>query len=112
MNYYLITGQGIIACACWFFVGCGAAWAVYSRRIMDTMMERIGLSLVALTTWGTAYRIFKAGFVSEGGLAMAIASTIYVVAILLKHARCEEPKLPQDKTGPAPLGGITEDCSK
>lgn len=100
---YIVTAHAVISSICWFIVGCGATYAVFSPKIRDTFWERVALSAVALCSVGTSFRVGRQGWISEGFLMMSIALAIYVVVIVAKHLRGGKCALPRDKTRPAPL---------
>lgn len=100
---YIVTAHAVISSICWFIVGCGATYAVFSPKIRDTFWERVALSAVALCSVGTAFRVGRQGWISEGFLMMSIALAIYVIVIVGKHIRGVRYPTPRDKTRPAPL---------
>lgn len=83
----VITGQAVIAMVCWLIVAGGAGIAVFSNRIDDMLLERIGLSAVSVASAGTAWRIVAAGWISDGATSISIALAGYVVAVFVKHIR-------------------------
>lgn len=82
-----LTVQGAISAICWLIVAGGAGLAVFARSIHDTTLERIGLSAVSITATGAAWRIVQAGWVTEGGAALALAMAGYVMTVAYKHVR-------------------------
>lgn len=100
---YLVTAQGMIAALGWLIVAVGATVAVFSPRIRDTAAERIGLSLVAITSLGAAYRIVGQGWESDGDLFLALSLAFYVGALFVKHLKKESTPRPADKTRPMDL---------
>lgn len=100
---YIVTAHAVISSICWFIVGCGATYAVFSPRIRDTFWERFALSAVAICSVGTSFRVGRQGWISEGFLMMSIALAIYVVVIVAKHVRGGKCKLPKDKMRPENL---------
>lgn len=85
MESILITVQAAISVICWFIAAAGATVAVFSRRINDTVTERIGLVAIAIGCIGTACRIIKAGWISDGGLFLSASLAFYVCALFWKH---------------------------
>lgn len=81
----IITAHAAIAAACWLISGAGATVAVFSARINDTVTERIGLAWIALGCASAAYRIVKAGWISEGGLMLSMGLAFYVCSLFWKH---------------------------
>jgi hypothetical protein len=84
-----LTVQGAISAICWLIVAGGTGLAVFARSIHDTTLERIGLSAVSITATGAAWRIAQAGWVTEGGAALALAMAGYVATVAYKHVRGE-----------------------
>ncbi len=87
MEGFFITTQAAISVACWFIASMGAAVAVFSRRIEDTVTERIGLAAISVGTFGTGCRIIKQGWVTDGGMFLAVALAFYVCALFWKHLK-------------------------
>lgn len=83
----LITLQGAVSVVCWLIVAGGATLAVFTRAINDTVLERIGLSAVAIASVGTAWRIVGQGWITDGGASLSIAVAGYVAAVAWKHIR-------------------------
>lgn len=82
-----ITIQGAVSVICWLIVAGGATLAVFTRAINDTVLERIGLSAVAIASAGTAWRIVGQGWITDGGASLSIAVAGYVAAVAWKHIR-------------------------
>jgi uncharacterized membrane protein YcfT len=82
-----ITAKAVLAFVCWLVVAVGAGLAVFAPQINDTLLERIGLSAVSITAFGTAWRVVTAGWATDGGTALAIALASYVLTIAAKHTR-------------------------
>lgn len=85
METIFITVHAAISVLCWFITAAGATLAVFSKRINDTLTERIGLAAIAIGATGTACRIVQAGWVSNGGLFISLALAFYVFAVFWKH---------------------------
>lgn len=83
-NSYWVTTSGVIAALCWVIVATGAGVAVFHRKVRDTIPERIALAFVVLTALGTACRIWRQGWVSEGGMWLSLSFAAYVVVIFIK----------------------------
>lgn len=85
----IVFSKGVIALAAlfWVIVAAGAGIAVYSRRIEDTVLERIGLVGIALGAAGTAWRVQDLGYITEGGIFIGAALAFYVTVIFWKHYR-------------------------
>jgi Iap family predicted aminopeptidase len=80
-----ITTQAVVSAICWLITFAGATAAVFSPRINDTLLERIGLSAVAIAALGTAWRIKEQGWISDGATFLSIALAFYVVTVVKKH---------------------------
>lgn len=76
-----------ICILCWAITCAGATVAVFSRRIVDGVLERFFLCGVAIGSIATSYRIYQMGKVSDGGQFLSICIAGWVVAIFLKHYR-------------------------
>jgi len=98
-----ITLLNTLASLFWLVVAFGATAAVFSKRIRDTTMERLGLGGVAIGAFAAAWRSFRGAFVSDGGLLLSGFLALYVVAVVAKHMRPEHPTIPKDKSGRMPL---------
>ena len=85
MESIFITVHAAVSVVCWFITAAGATVAVFSRRINDTVTERIGLAAIAIGATGTGCRIVGAGWVSNGGLLISLALAFYVCAVFWKH---------------------------
>ena len=85
MEGIFITVHAAISVVCWFVTAAGATLAVFSRRINDTVTERIGLAAIAIGAVGTGCRIVQAGWVSNGGLFVSMSLAFYVCAVFWKH---------------------------
>lgn len=85
METIFITVHAAISVLCWFITAAGATLAVFSKRINDTLTERIGLAAIAIGATGTGCRIVQAGWVSNGGLFISLALAFYVCAVFWKH---------------------------
>lgn len=85
MENIFITMHAALSVMCWFITAAGATVAVFSRRINDTVTERIGLAAIAIGAVGTGCRIVQAGWVSNGGLFISLALAFYVCAVFWKH---------------------------
>lgn len=85
MEGIFITVHAAVSVLCWFVTAAGATLAVFSRRINDTLTERIGLAAIAIGAVGTGCRIVQAGWVSHGGLFVSMALAFYVCAVFWKH---------------------------
>lgn len=94
MSTYIVTTHAILSVMAWIVVALGAGWAVFSKQIRDTTLERIGLSCVAITAAGTACRVIKNGWISEGGLLLSMSLAFYVCAIVWKHWMASHPAKP------------------
>lgn len=81
-----LTAAGISG-MCWCVVAAGATTAVFSPKIQDTLMERIGLSGVAVVALAAAWRALEKGWVTNTGFLVSIALAFYVVAVFCKHCR-------------------------
>lgn len=79
------TGQAVMAAVCWLIVAGAAALAVYSCRIRDTVLERIGLSIVSIGALGTAWRIVQQGWITDGAWFTAFGFAFYAGVLLWKH---------------------------
>lgn len=86
-NTIFMTVQAGVSVVCWLIVAGGAGLAVFARTILDTTLERIGLSAVSITAVGTACRIIEDGWTSDGSAALSIAMAGYVTAVAYKHVR-------------------------
>ncbi|MBT2333635.1 hypothetical protein J7E49_06920 [Variovorax paradoxus] len=87
MEGIFITLHAAASVVCWFITAAGATVAVFSRRIEDTVTERIGLAAIAIGATGTGCRIITQGWISEGGLFLSMALAGYVLAVFVKHWR-------------------------
>lgn len=85
MESIYITAHAALSVVCWFVTAAGATVAVFSRKINDTVTERIGLAAIAIGAIGTGCRIVQAGWVSNGGLFISAALAFYVCAVFWKH---------------------------
>ena len=85
MTSYIVTGHAILSVIFWCITAAGATFAVFSKQIRDTTLERIGLSAIAITSIGTACRVVRNGWISEGGLLLSASLAFYVCAIVWKH---------------------------
>lgn len=85
MESIYITLHAALSVLCWFVTAAGATVAVFSKRINDTVTERIGLAAIAIGATGTGCRIVQAGWVSNGGLFISMALAFYVCAVFWKH---------------------------
>ncbi|GGX11062.1 hypothetical protein GCM10007242_16370 [Pigmentiphaga litoralis] len=83
----IITVKAVLAFICWLIVAVGAGLAIFAPQINDTLSERIGLSAISITAFGTAWRVVSAGWASDGGTALSVALAGYVLAIAAKHTR-------------------------
>lgn len=85
MESIFITVHAAVSVVCWFITAAGATVAVFSRRINDTVTERIGLGAIAIGAVGTGFRIITAGWVSSGSLFISAALAFYVCSVFWKH---------------------------
>lgn len=85
MEGIFITVHAAISVVCWFVTAAGATLAVFSKRINDTVTERIGLAAIAIGAVGTGCRIVREGWVSHGGLFISLSLAFYVCAVFWKH---------------------------
>lgn len=85
MEQILITLHAAVSVACWFITAAGATVAVFSRKINDTVLERVALAAIAIGAIGTGCRIIKAGWITDGGLWISMALAFYVCVIFVKH---------------------------
>lgn len=54
------TAQGVISLACLIVTGSLATWGIFSQHYDDTVLQRLGLSIVAIGCMTRAYeRIFS-----------------------------------------------------
>lgn len=84
--------------ALWMIVGLCATIAVYSRQIHDTFLERVALTLVALTSFGAASRAWYGIYYAPAGdTSLAFAFAVYAIVIVRKHMSPTETALPRDK---------------
>lgn len=90
MTSYVVTTHAIISVICFGIFGLGCTFAVFSGRVRDTTFERIALAWVALASFGTAARVIKNGWISEGGLALSMGLAFYICTILVKKWRPEK----------------------
>lgn len=100
---YTASTYAVISCICWFIVGAAATYAVFSRKIRDTLWERVALSAIGICSIGTAFRVGRQGWITDGFLFISVALAFYVLIIVYKHARGIKCKLPKDKTHPEEL---------
>lgn len=98
MNVIVITMHAAFVVCCWVIVALGAAFAVYSRTVNDTTLERASLCALSVVSFANAWAVVKAGWVSEGGLLTALCFAVYVFAIFLKHWRGVPTPQPFDKS--------------
>lgn len=82
-----ITVWAVLAFVCWLIVAGGAALAILSRSVKDTMLERIGLASISLTATGAGCRILLAGWASAGDAALAVSAAFYVACVTTKLIR-------------------------
>lgn len=94
---YIATTHAVVSCICWFIVGCGATYAVFSPKVKDTLWERIALSAVGLFSIGTSFRVGRQGWITEGFLFISVALAFYVLIVIIKHLRGGRCSLPRDK---------------
>lgn len=85
LNAIFITTQAVLSAICWLITAAGATAAVFSPRINDTLLERIGLSAVAFGAVGTAWRIYQQGWINDGATVTSFALAFYVVSVVKKH---------------------------
>lgn len=98
-----ITLLNTLSSLFWLVLALGATVAVFSKRIRDTAMERLGLAGVALGAFAAAWRTFRGSVVTDGSLLLSGFLALYVVAIVAKHLRPEHPTIPKDKSERMPL---------
>jgi hypothetical protein len=98
MESIFITVHAALSVVCWFITAVAATVAVFSKRINDTVTERIGLAAIAIGCTGTGCRIIKAGWISDGGLFLSAALAFYVCAVFWKHWK-NVPGSSADKKG-------------
>lgn len=98
MEGIFITLHAAASVLCWFITAAGATMAVFSKRIEDTVTERIGLAAIAIGATGTGCRIVQAGWVSNGGLFISMALAFYVCSVFWKHWK-RAPGSNADKKG-------------
>lgn len=82
-----LTAQAAVSVVCWLIVAGGSGLAVFSCTVHDTLLERVGLSAVSITSMGAAFRIVSEGWISDGNAALSLALAGYVAAIAYKHVR-------------------------
>lgn len=75
-----------VSVLCWAVVAVGAACAIFSPRIQDTLLERIALAAVSFCAIAAAWRAFASGWVTNTGYLISIAFAFYVIAVFRKHA--------------------------
>lgn len=80
-----VTAQAVVAAFCWIVIAGCAAMAVYSRRIQDTTMERLALSIVSIGALGSACRIVQQGWISDGAWFTSAGLAFYCVVVVWKH---------------------------
>ena len=98
MEGIFTTMPAAASVVCWFITAAGATVAVFSRRIEDTVTERIGLAAIAIGAVGTGCRIIRQGWISDGGLLLSAALAFYVCAVFWKHWK-SVPGSNSDKRG-------------
>ena len=77
----------IVCAAAWFFVGIATIWATFSPKIKDTVLERIAIAFVSITSFSRAIYVFTMGNVALDGVLTAIAIAMYCVVIWNKHSK-------------------------
>lgn len=87
MQIVHITHYCLAAIICWVITGTAAGYAVFSHRINDSLLERIGLSLIALTSASVVNYLWKFGWISSAGFYLSMSFAIYVIAVTWKHWR-------------------------
>lgn len=98
-----ITILNTLSSLFWLVLAIGATVAVFSKRIRDTTMERLGLAGVAIGALAAAWRTLRGSAVTDGSLWLSGFIALYVVAVIAKHLRPEHPTLPKDKSERMPL---------
>ena len=83
----LTLSQAGFSALCWAVVAVGAAVAIFSPRVYDTFLERVGLSAVSIVAVAAGWRAFYYGWVTNTGFLMSIALAFYVLAVFFKHLR-------------------------
>lgn len=84
----LVTLYAVVAALCWILTGLTATIAVFSSHIDDTVMERIGLGLVAISCVAAAWNILEKGQISDLVLFVSVSFGFYAATLLWKHRRC------------------------
>lgn len=74
----------MIASACFLFISLAAIKAIYNEEFKDSLIQRIGLCLVALFALGMAYSVHNYG--STSVLTMyAVGQTIFTLGSMVKR---------------------------
>lgn len=74
-----------LAILCWLCTGLCATFAVFSRQINDTLLERVALIGMALSSYGFSWYLISRGWVSNAGLFLSVSFGLYAVVVTLKH---------------------------
>ncbi len=93
-----ITIEALFACACWLIVAFVSGWAVYSKHILDTLTERVGLCGVSFAAVAMAFRIWRQGWISDTGWFLAASLAWYAASLVWKHKH-RINRQPADKGG-------------
>lgn len=87
MDEILTFTQAGVSGLCWVVVAAGSMIAIFSPRIQDTLLERIGLCMVSCMAIAAAWRALAHGWVTNIGFLVSIALAFYVFAVFFKHCR-------------------------
>lgn len=87
-HIFTLTKVGL-SVICWLIVAAGAVTAVFSSRIQDTLLERVGLGAICIAACAAAWRAYASGWVTNTGFWVSVALAFYVIAVFKKHSRRE-----------------------
>lgn len=73
----------MIASACFLFISLAAIKAIYNEEFKDSLIQRIGLCLVALFALGMAYNVHNFG-ASPVLMLYAVGQTIFTLGSMVK----------------------------
>lgn len=85
MQQIHITTYCLVAIVCWVITGGAAGYAVFSTRINDTLLERIGLSGISISSAGVVFYLWHFRWISGPGFALSLSFALYVIAVTWKH---------------------------
>ena len=93
-----MTNYCLAAIVCWVLVGSGACFAIFSKRINDTLLERISLSGISISSAAVVWYLWSFGWISPAGFYLSMSFGLYVASVTWKHwrrySRGEPPEPP------------------